>query len=151
VPECTLACTADTDCVNGQSCTSDGYCAAPSTQCGGRQVPIDAANPGTDAGHIPDGGGGGSGSGSGSGSTTVAVHVTVDGNGTVTASTGTMCTSDCTFQVEKGVAMTFTATPNSTHQSFDSWSGACAAQPALCHVTPNAAITVGAKFTGNGG
>jgi hypothetical protein len=82
---------------------------------------------------------------------TVSVHVTVDGNGTVTASTGTACTNDCTFQVAKGVPMTFTALPNSTHQHFDSWSGACATQPSLCHVTPIAALTVGAKFTGGGG
>jgi hypothetical protein len=58
-----------------------------------------------------------------------------------------MCTSDCTFQVEKDVPMTFTPT-SGMHQMFDKWSGACAAQPALCHVTPSAAITVGAKFKG---
>jgi hypothetical protein len=145
VPECTLACTVDTDCINGQACTGDGYCAASSaTQCSQQQAPLDATSPET------DGAGSGSGSGSGSGTTTVTVHVTVDGNGTVTASTGTACTTDCMFQVDKGVAMTFTATPSSTHQQFDSWSGACAAQPALCHVTPNAAITVGAKFSGGG-
>jgi hypothetical protein len=135
VPECTLACTADTDCVNGQSCTSDGFCAAPSTQCGVRQLPNDAAEPAADAGHTPDG------------DAPVSVHVTVDGNGTVKASTGATCTNDCTFEVDQGMPMTFTATPGS-HQMFQMWSGACAAQPALCHVTPDAAISVGAKFKG---
>ncbi|MEP6863027.1 MAG: hypothetical protein ABJE66_20540 [Deltaproteobacteria bacterium] len=145
VPECTLACTADADCVNGQACTGDGYCAAsPATQCVQREAMPDGASVGS-------GSGTGSGTGSGSGTTTVSVHVTVDGNGTVTASTGLMCTNDCTFQVDKAVPMTLTAMPSSTHQAFDSWSGACATQPALCHVTPNAAITIGAKFTGNGG
>jgi len=139
VPECTLACTADTDCVAGQACSHDGLCAASSeTQCGQRQMPGDSAEPGVDAG---------SGSGSGSGITTVSVHVTVHGPGTVVASTGTTCTSDCTFAVEQGVPITFTAMPSSQNQHFDSWSGACAAQPASCHVTPNAAISVGAKFS----
>jgi hypothetical protein len=80
----------------------------------------------------------------------VSVHVTVDGNGSVKASTGATCTDDCTFEVDKGVPMTFTAMAGS-HQMFDKWSGACAAQAALCHVTPDAAITVGAKFKGGGG
>jgi hypothetical protein len=146
-PECVLACTSDTDCVSGQACTSDGFCApSGTTQCVQHQAPVDAAMVTADARDMPD-----AGSGSGSGTTTVSVHVTVDGNGTVTASTGTACTGDCTFAVAKDVPMTFTATPNSPHQHFDNWSGACAAQPALCHVTPTTAITVGAKFTGGGG
>ncbi|HET9993719.1 MAG TPA: hypothetical protein VFQ65_34515, partial [Kofleriaceae bacterium] len=86
-PECTLACTTATDCISGQACTSDGFCAASAaTQCVQRQVPVDATPAGGDASPMPD-----AGTGSGSGATTVTVHVTVDGNGTVTASTGTAC------------------------------------------------------------
>jgi hypothetical protein len=136
-PECTLACAADTDCISGQACTSDGFCAASSsTQCVQRQAEVDAPNI-QDAPKIQD-----------AGATTVTVHVTVSGNGTVTASTGATCASDCTFDVAKDVPMTLTATADSVHQAFLGWSGACAWQRAVCQVTPNAAITVGAKFTG---
>ncbi|HEY6040338.1 MAG TPA: hypothetical protein VIV58_38905, partial [Kofleriaceae bacterium] len=84
MPECTLACTADTDCIAGQACSHDGFCAASAeTQCTQRQTPGDSAAPGVDAG---SGVGSGSGSGSG-GTTTVSVHVTVHGPGKVIAST----------------------------------------------------------------
>lgn len=140
VPECTLACTADTDCVAGQACSRDGLCAASAeTQCSQRQMPGDGAQAAVDAS--------GSGSGSGSAISMVSVHVTVHGPGSVFASIGTTCTSDCTFAVEQGMPMTFTATPSSANHSFDSWSGACASQPALCHVTASVAISVGAKFS----
>jgi hypothetical protein len=78
---------------------------------------------------------------------TVPVHVTVHNTGTVTASTGAACSSDCTFAVARGVPVTFTATPG---PSFVTWSGACATHAAQCHVTPDAAITLGAEFDGGG-
>ncbi|CAN5320294.1 hypothetical protein BH11MYX1_BH11MYX1_19310 [soil metagenome] len=100
--------------------------------------------PSSDAAQVVD-----AGMGSGS-AMTVTVHVTVAGNGTVTSSTGPTCADDCTFEVARDVPMTLTATSNSTHQMFSTWTGACATQPALCHLTPTTAITVGAQFNGNG-
>lgn len=146
-PECTLACASDTDCIGSQACTSDGFCAvAASTQCAQRQVPVDATtSPASDANRMAD-----AGAGSDS-AAKVTVHVTVHGSGTVTSSTGPTCTDDCTFEVASGLPLTFTATPNSMHQMFSSWSGACASQPALCQATPTVAIAVGAKFAPNEG
>jgi hypothetical protein len=142
-----LACASDTDCIGSQACTSDGFCAvSAATHCAQRQVPVDATtSPASDANRMAD-----AGAGSDS-AAKVAVHITVQGNGTVTSSAGPTCTDDCTFEVAPGLPMTLTATPNSAHHMFATWSGACASQPALCQVTPTAAITAGARFTPNEG
>ena len=114
------------------------------TKCVEQTTAADAAILGGDAG------GSGSGSGSGSDPNTVSVHVTVEGPGKVTASTGAVCSTDCMFDVDKGVPLTLTATASSGNQNFVGWSGACVAQLAQCHVTPITAITAGAKFMGGG-
>ncbi len=134
-PDCTLACTADTDCISGQTCTTDHLCAANLTTCGS-QATTDGSVPGIDAGPV----------------TTVTLMIHVDKDGSVRDSNNNICNSptnmaiDCSFQVQSGVPLTITAFPNLTKQ-FEKWDGpACMGQPAICHTTPTGDIMVSAKF-----
>jgi hypothetical protein len=141
-PDCTLACTADSDCVSGQACTTDHMCAATSITTCGAHATVDGNNAtGSDAGM-----------GSGSGSATyVTLTLHVDGNGSASTSDGQTCDSlvmpkDCPFQVVKGVQLTLTPTAHPT-KMFDKWMGGmCDGQPNTCQITPTVAVTVQAKF-----
>jgi hypothetical protein len=142
-PDCTLACTADSDCVSGQACTSDHLCATTGiTNCGAHGV-IDGNNAtGSDAG---------SGSGSGSAEyVTLTLHV--DGNGSASTNYGQTCESiampkDCPFQVAKDVQLTVTATPHLT-KMFDKWMGGPCDMVMIstCMTTPTAMLMIQAKF-----
>ncbi|MEP6861614.1 MAG: hypothetical protein ABJE66_13390 [Deltaproteobacteria bacterium] len=139
-PDCTLACTADSDCVSGQACTSDHRCATTGiTTCGAHGVIDGNKATGSDAG-------------SGSGSAEyVTLNLQVDGNGSASTSYDQTCDNiampkTCPFQVAKGVAVTLTATPHLT-KMFDKWAGGpCDGQLATCHITPSAMLMVQAKF-----
>jgi len=146
-PDCTLACTADSDCVSGQACTTDHRCAATGiTTCGAHAMADGNDAVGSDAGM-------GSGSGSGSGSASyVTLMVGVDGNGSATTNYGQTCESvtgpkTCPFQVEKSVQLTITATPH-VLKMFDKWGGGPCDQVMIstCNTTPNAMIMIQAKF-----
>lgn len=124
-PDCRLACTADTDCISGQTCTTDHLCAANITTCGSQAT--------TDAGMV-----------------TLTIHV--DKDGSVRDSNNNTCDSptnmpiDCSFQIQSGAPLTITAYPNGDKE-FDKWDGpACMGQPSMCHTTPTGNIMVGAKF-----
>ena len=144
-PDCTLACTMDSDCVSGQACTTDHLCAATGiTTCGAHAMTDGNAATGSDAGM---------GSGSGSGSATyITLNLQVDGNGSASTSYGQTCDSivgpkTCPFQVAKGVQLTITATPHAT-KMFDKWTGGPCDQVDLptCSTTPNAMVMIQAKF-----
>ncbi|MEO6773734.1 MAG: hypothetical protein ABI467_12070 [Kofleriaceae bacterium] len=139
-PDCTLACTADSDCIAGQACTTDHLCAATGiATCGAHATTDGNAATGSDAG-------GGSGS-----ATYVMLTLHVDGDGSASTSDGQTCDNfpmpkDCTFEVVQGDPLTVTATPHVAKQ-FDKWMGGpCDGQPATCQTTPNGAIRIEAKF-----
>ncbi|MEO8842572.1 MAG: hypothetical protein ABI591_15795 [Kofleriaceae bacterium] len=132
-PDCTLACTADTDCISGQTCTTDHLCAANLTTCGSQAI-TDGGVPVTDAGPV------------------VMLTVHVDKDGSVRDSNNDVCASpaneqiDCTFPVHAGDPLTITAVPNLTKQ-FDGWMGPpCMGQLAACQTTPAGNLMVSAKF-----
>jgi hypothetical protein len=133
-PDCVLACTSNSDCISGQSCTTDHLCAAGVTTCG-EQATTDGSVPkGSDAGIAA----------------TVAIHI--DGDGSVRTSDNNTCDSpngsptDCTFNITIGDAMTLTALPHLTKQ-FQMWTGMpCMGQTFTCHTTPDGSIALGAKF-----
>jgi hypothetical protein len=134
-PDCTLACTADTDCISGQTCTTDHLCATTVTTCGSQAI-TDGSVPGIDA----------------SPPTMVTLTIHLDKDGSVRDSNSNICNSptnmpiDCSFQVHNGEPLTITAYPNLTKQ-FDKWDGpACMGQLAMCHTTPAGNIMVGVKF-----
>lgn len=137
-PDCALACTASSDCISGQACTTDHLCAAAGvTTCGSMAI-TDGSVPGSDAGSNAP--------------TMVSVMIHLDRDGSVRLSTNQNCTSptntpmDCVFQVASGVALTLTALPSSGQQ-FDKWMGpACMGQGYVCHTTPTADIAVSVKF-----
>jgi hypothetical protein len=129
-PDCTLACTADTDCISGQACTTDHMCAATSiTTCSNQETP--------DAGHVA-----GTDAGSGSGSAaTVTVTIQVQGGGGVRTNDGDFCDgagdmmNTCMFQVVAGEPMMLTPVPHVLRQ-FDKWMGPpCMNQPLGCSLT----------------
>ncbi|HEY6034629.1 MAG TPA: hypothetical protein VIV58_10230 [Kofleriaceae bacterium] len=145
-PDCTLACSADSDCVSGQACTTDHLCATGITTCGAHAMVDARSATETDADL-------GSGSGSGSGSATyVTLNLQVDGNGSASTSYGQTCDSitgpkTCPFQVAKSVQLTITATPH-VLKMFDKWTGGPCDQvmTSTCNTTPNAMIMIQAKF-----
>jgi hypothetical protein len=128
VHDCVLACAADNDCVQGQVCTADHWCAAPALAGGcvelSRDAGVDAPGPGT-----------------------IDLHIQIDGPGTVTITGGNTCDSTaCTFPIAKNVPAVLTAAPKGSHP-FDRWTSTiCTGQPAVCTFTPTADSTVAAKF-----
>ncbi len=136
-PSCVLACTADSDCVSGQVCTTDHLCAASGTAtCGAQALTDGGAVTGPDAG---------------SGATQVTVHINVNGPGRVTITGGPTCNNllsmplDCMYQMPAGVELTFTANPYL--KPFKDWSGECMNQANPCMATPTGPMMmVGAKF-----
>jgi hypothetical protein len=145
-PDCTLACAADSDCITGQSCTTDHLCAGAGITACANQETTDAGNvAGTDAGS-------GSGSGSGSGMMTT-LTIQVQGGGGVQTNDGDFCdgTGDtmmtCMFSAPTGGSLVLTPVPHLLKQ-FDKWNGApCMTQPLVCSTTATgAAMTFHANF-----
>jgi Divergent InlB B-repeat domain len=135
-PDCTLACTANTDCISGKACTTDHLCAGTNITTCGVQATTDGSVPGSDAGT----------------GTMITLTVQLEKDGSVRDSDNDVCNSptnsplECTFQVHSGEPLTITAIPDLTKQ-FDKWSGPpCMGQLAMCHTTPVGNITVNAMF-----
>ena len=126
--DCTVACSQATDCVHGQSCSSQGFCTSPGVQC---------ASP--DATPVA--------------MTQVALHVMIDGKGRVTVDSVGTCASDnpthgdCTYHVPSRVTRSLVAAPLD-EGDFAGWTtSACSGQDATCTLVPVSATTeVKAKF-----
>jgi hypothetical protein len=140
VRDCTVSCEAPGDCVSGQICGSDGFCAAPrmAGRCGAMAM-IDAGSP-LDAAP-PDG------------SSLVSLHVQIMGVGSVLVAGHGICSSagsqrgDCMYELPANVSQTVFATPIQLDQVFTSWTSLiCGGQNASCTFTPVAATTIVAKF-----
>lgn len=134
-PDCAIACTANTDCITSQACTTNHLCAAVGVTCGAPAI--------ADAGVATD---------ADEGPGVTAIKLVVSGAGSVQASTGDLCANpaktpiSCTFQAPTGLELTLTATPPPSRM-FKEWTGACTGPALVCHTTPSGAmITVNAKF-----
>lgn len=159
---CTVSCSADTDCISGQACTSDHFCAATEiATCAGRTAsdagtgsqpdaarqapgvdarpavdamprPADAMPPMPDAMPPPP---------------QFQLTVIISGGGSVRTNVGAECDrGTCTYSVAAGTAVTLTAV-NHGKNVFQRWQGApCMGQPASCQLTITAATTASAVF-----
>ncbi len=140
--DCTVSCTAATDCANGQVCGSDHRCAAPAVSCSAdaavdaspRDAAVDALPPPPDS------------------SPFVTLHVHVDGSGLVSVLAVGACDSmgpthgDCMYDVIAGVPLELDATPHAGFD-FDSWSGGpCDQADASCTFTPTTNVDLHARF-----
>ena len=140
IRDCTLACAADTDCVTGQVCTADHWCAAPalSSGCGelARDAGADSSRDARPADARPD-----------AEVDIISLHIHIDGQGFVVVTAGPTCdASDCTFAIPKGVPAILTAMPHGNHP-FERWtSPVCMDAPTACAFTPTTNVTVSAKF-----
>jgi hypothetical protein len=146
--DCTLTCSAATDCADGQVCGSDHFCAAPGIAGRCTSLPGDAGSrdrdAGTDAAKIdarPDA------------PAYVALAISIEGKGRVVVQTIGTCeqvapqNGHCTFPAP--INMTVTAQAQAySDQRFEKWTTApCALTPlATCTFTPAAATTIGVKF-----
>ncbi len=129
VRDCTVTCSAATDCAGGQVCGSDGFCAiagvAGTCGPGGVDAAVDAAP-------------------------RVMIHLTVDGPGRVEVVGAGMCggtgPNDCVTSVPKGPVV-INAVAMQGDKPFDRWTTPnCAGQSTTCMFTADTSTTVGAKF-----
>lgn len=117
-PDCVLACTADSDCISGQTCTTDHFCAASGITTCGAMARTDGGNNATmDAD-----------TGSGS-DTKVMLMIHVDKGGGVKLSDNQLCdtgintmTTDCNLMVKAGQPVTLSAYIHLGFK-FDKWDG----------------------------
>ncbi|HET9622954.1 MAG TPA: hypothetical protein VFP84_16395 [Kofleriaceae bacterium] len=165
--DCTLACSADGDCVSSQACTRDHFCADPTiATCAGRTVSdggtaaiVDAARqsppppdgqssppprdammpPPPDAGMPPPA--------PDARPPDAQLRVTVLGNGSVRVSVGAECShGTCSYDVPLGESVTLTAVSHGNNV-FREWQGLCAGQGMTCDVTASAPVlTTSAVF-----
>jgi hypothetical protein len=158
VRDCTVSCTAETDCAAGQVCGADRFCAAPpiAGRCAslpddagvhddGSKLPVDAApvSPPPDA--KPDA--------PPPPPPTTTVHVKVDGQGRITVQGGGTCASgmpqngDCSFTMQIGEVTSAVATPNED-QRFDKWTTTpCIVEPSsTCNFTVLGPTDIHGKF-----
>jgi hypothetical protein len=168
IRNCTVACTAETDCAGGQMCGSDHLCAAPviaghcselvTSDAGIEPVadagPRDGSDPPNDAmtphdalvpphdAWVPP---------IDAAPQLINLHIVINGRGLVVVNTST-CDSNgpqhgnCFVQAPRGTPATLHA---SAHQNyhFESWTTqACAGQGATCTFTPIADTLVGITF-----
>ncbi len=137
--DCTVTCSAAKDCIGGQVCGKDHYCAAPDVA--GRCSTADAAV--TPDAHHDDT--------SADAPKTVYVGLTVNigGAGRVSVEGIATCSMPmCMFQVPAGEPITLTAVQAQPDKMFQMWQNACASagtQP-TCALTPTEPTKVGAKF-----
>lgn len=134
--DCTVTCTAGTDCASGQVCGRDGFCA--SADVAGQCDRLGDAGVRPDAPPPPP--------------AKITLHVQIDGPGRVTIAGVGVCSKDvangdCTWQVAPGA---LTAVPEAFEDKhFEHWTTPpCSAMPTAtpCAFTLAAPITVGAKF-----
>lgn len=144
--DCTIACSAETDCASGQVCGTDGMCAAPDVagRCAERPAMIDAgvivdgakplpdARP--DATPLPDA------------PTQGKLTVNIEGRGRVTVMGIGTCNDNCTYTVPLTTSLTAQADPLAEWR-FEKWTqGPCAGQLATCNFSSTIAVTISAKF-----
>ena len=142
--DCTIRCSAATDCASGQVCGSDGMCAAPDVagQCAERPAVVDAgvivdgtkprpdARPDAPPDAPPPG----------------QLQVTVEGRGRVTVTGIGTCTDQCTYTTVLGAQITVEAVPLEEWR-FDKWTqGPCIGQPASCVFSSTTVDNLSAKF-----
>jgi hypothetical protein len=125
--DCTVTCAASSQCLQGQVCGTDGFCAAP--KAAGHCSTIDAAAP------------------------EVSLVITIEGSGRVTIETVGSCDGDtaphhtCMFAVASNTPRVLDAIAKDEDHPFQSWSQACAGSGMTCAMTPVSSPTqVGAKF-----
>jgi len=138
VRDCTVRCERVHDCVSGQVCSDDRFCAAPGVSCGADAAPmrdaavdaplrLDAPIP-IDA---PD---------------TVALSLQIMGAGTIALDGGGSCDTSCTLPARIGAVATLYAIPK-PKQTFGGWTaGPCVGQPPTCKFVPIAPVTIAARF-----
>ena len=140
--DCTVTCASSADCVGGQVCGGDHYCAAPDVagtcaHLGGDAglAVADDAQTTSDAARPPDGP-----------PKYVMLHFHVDGHGELAAGTFT-CAADCVDHVLTGVPLDVVATATED-QMFVQWTaGPCnGSKNPTCTVTPTMDMMVAAKF-----
>ena len=135
--DCTVTCSAATDCARGQVCGNDGLCAAPDVADHCTDVIADAgidARPPVDA------------------VARVNLHVHIDGEGDVelgamSCKSGAPQNGNCDFSVVANVSLTLDAVDLTDHV-FEKWTaGPCIGQVVrTCAFAPIAATDVGAKW-----
>ncbi len=119
-PDCTITCNGSDECASGQTCGSDGYCAAPDV-AGGCITPVALEI-------VIDGEG----------------TVTVAGIGECDSQSAT--DDRCIYMVLPNRPRLLSAMPNGD-ENFKHWTEACVGETATCEVTPVTDETrVGAKF-----
>ncbi|HEY5926558.1 MAG TPA: hypothetical protein VIV11_32950 [Kofleriaceae bacterium] len=150
--DCTLTCSAATDCADGQVCDSEGFCAAPEIAGTCSSLPGHAGGNDRDAGidapkindarpdAAPDA------------MTHVLLAITIESKGRVIVQTIGTCeqsgpqNGSCVFYVPRDVELTVQAQPYSDHR-FDRWTTTtCMSAPATCMFTPTSATPLGVKF-----
>jgi hypothetical protein len=133
VRDCTVSCASRDDCVRGQLCGSDGYCAAPQMagRCGG--IVADAGLP--DAAPL------------------VSLRVQVTGRGNVIVEGRGTCSSldpqhgDCTYDIPLHVTQRVDAVAIQQDHAFLGWTSmTCNGEGASCTFTMGAATNIAAKF-----
>jgi hypothetical protein len=147
--DCTVSCQGADDCLSGQVCGSDGWCAAPDV-AGGCGAALDAAVPDGAApdgetpvdGVPPDAAG-------------AELHVVVSGRGKVVIEPLSVecegiggAPGDCTFPAAPGTEVTLLPVDTHPQDTFAGWTTAnCESSPGTCVVTVEAPVTlVGAAF-----
>lgn len=160
--DCVVSCVSTDDCLDGQACGSDGWCAAPpragrcQTLIGDAGVAddpdaegtvadaresIDASVPLVDAA-MP----------------TVTLRVVVSGRGRVLIDPGDWTcegsqnqAGDCSFDVVAGAQLTLVPAATHQHWDFAGWTtGNCAGQSGACTLDLDAATLVAARFSDGG-
>jgi hypothetical protein len=127
--DCTLSCSAAKDCVNGQVCGADHFCAAPGVA--GHCSMTDAGPPPIDAPTEHD----------------ITLTISIMGNGAVAVDGFAACTMDmCMVKLPIGVARTLTAQQTKPDKQFQMWMDGCSGAMPTCTVTPTADLHVGARF-----
>jgi hypothetical protein len=135
VRDCTVHCEREHDCVSGQVCGGDHFCASPGVSCSAdaappmrdAAIPIDTAIP-IDA------------------QPSVAITLQIMGAGTVALDGVGSCDATCTLSAPFGALATLYAIPKAK-QTFGGWTaGPCIGQPATCKFVPILPVTIAARF-----
>jgi hypothetical protein len=118
--DCTVTCSGSDECASGQTCGSDGYCAAPDV-AGGCVEPV-----------------------------ALAIEIEGDGTVAIAGigeCDSRMATDHrCIYMVAPSQPRQLSATPNGD-KDFKHWTSTCVGETATCVITPVTDVTrVGAKF-----
>ena len=130
---CTVSCSAAADCIGGQVCGTDHFCAAPAVA--GHCSAVDASvMPGDGRHDAPV-----------DAQEDVTLILAVMGHGTVAVDSITSCGGNCMVTVPIGVVRTLTATPDED-KHFEMWMDGCTGTMPTCTITPTMDLHIGAKF-----